>query len=136
MSDRGSAFRTDGPYEQWIIDNWTDALGTCAEQTTKMAERFPELKRIRGHYMCPIWGEREHWWLVTPSGAVIDPTREQFPSGGRGVYVPWDEHAEEPIGKCANCGGYSYESKGGNNTVCGDACARSYCVYMGVGYAG
>ena len=66
-------------------------MGRCAEATLAMAAVFPELTRVRGHYLCWVWGEREHWWLVEPNGEIVDPTADQFPSKGGGVYVPWDE---------------------------------------------
>lgn len=116
-------------YEEWITENAGDPLGRCVDLTNAMVERFPELKKVRGHYYCPVRGERAHWWLVTPAGELVDPTKAQFPSNGGGKYVEWEEGAEEPIGKCANCGEYSYESQGGNDTVCGDACATSFMAY-------
>lgn len=95
-----------------------------------MQAAFPELKRVRGHYICPVWGEREHWWLVAPDGSIVDPTRDQFPSRGEFEYVELPADAEEPIGMCANCGGYSYASKGGGDTVCSDACGDAYVAYL------
>jgi hypothetical protein len=120
-------------YQPWIKQSAQNVgiVGTCAEVTEQMAEVFPELRRVRGHYHCPYWGKRAHWWMVTPDGSIVDPTAIQFPSAGSGQYVEWNEGDEEPIGKCANCGGHSYASKGGNDTVCGDACARSYLAYLG-----
>ena len=102
-------------YEEWISQNVKDnGYGQCHEATEAMAQAFPELSTVRGHYECPIWGTREHWWLVAPDGRIVDPTVEQFPSKGIGEYTPLDEEAEEPVGKCANCGEYSYASKGGD----------------------
>jgi len=91
-----------------------------------MQAAFPELQRIRGFYYCGVWGERTHWWLVTESGVIVDPTAVQFPSQGCGVYHPWTEGEEEPSGKCPNCGGYVY----GGGTVCSDVCARQYERYL------
>jgi hypothetical protein len=117
-------------YEAWIETNVQEAYGRCDEVTRAMAEAFPELRRVRGHYYCLVWGERTHWWLVTPGGAIVDPTAKQFPSGGRGVYEPWAEGTEEPSGKCPNCGGYVY----GGGTACSDTCAREYGNYIMRGF--
>jgi hypothetical protein len=119
-------------YDQWIRQ-WLRGetfVGACVETTKEMATVFPELRRVRGHYYCPVWGEREHWWLKAEDGSIVDPTVAQFPSGGLGEYVEWAEGAEEPVGKCANCGGYSYASKGGDDTVCDDECGRAYVAYL------
>ncbi len=91
-------------YAEWITANVEKAYGQCAEVTEAMAVAFPELTRVRGHYYCTTWGERAHWWLVTPTGEIVDPTAKQFPSGGRGAYVKWDETRAEPTGMCPNCG--------------------------------
>ena len=74
-----------------------------------MIKQFPELKLIRGHYFCMVWGERMHWWLQTLADDIIDPTVIQFPTKGNGVYEPWDETQKQPTGKCPNCGEYCYD---------------------------
>lgn len=112
-------------YRAWIKDNVTETYGRCAEVTQQMAAAFPELTRVRGHYYCFAWGEREHWWLTTPDGEIIDPTAAQFPSRGRGHYEPWDESRPEPTGMCPNCGGYCYDG----NTCCSDSCGLAYAAY-------
>lgn len=105
-------------YQKWINANVTETYGACAEVTKSMATAFPELNRVRGHYYCPVWGERTHWWLATQDGQIIDPTASQFPSGGLGHYEPWDESQKEPTGKCPNCGGLCYD---------GDVCCCDNC---------
>ena len=76
-------------YSAWIAENVEgDGYGQCKEITRQMADAFPELTRVRGHYYCWAWGERAHWWL-TYAGDIIDPTSQQFPSKGHGEYVPW-----------------------------------------------
>lgn len=115
-------------YADWIATHYPtpeSAYGQCDAATTAMLAAFPELRRVRGHYYCLVWGERSHWWLVAPDGAIVDPTACQFPSRG-GVYEPWSEGADEPSGKCPNCGGYVY----GGGTVCSDLCAREYEAYL------
>jgi hypothetical protein len=95
-------------YYHWVDENVPAAYGKCAAVTLNMQQMFPELERVRGHYCCWVWGRREHWWLVAPDGAIIDPTASQFPSKGNGEYIPWQEGAEEPTGICMNCGDYVY----------------------------
>jgi hypothetical protein len=112
-------------YRAWIEANVPDPVGACAEATLAMLGAFPDLKRVRGHYYCPAWGQREHWWLVTADGTIIDPTAHQFPSLGAGLYVPWDEDRVEPTGICANCGDYVF----GGGTCCSQACNRAYAAY-------
>jgi len=107
-------------YDEWI-KGVKHPRGRCAEVTLQMQEEFPKLERVRGHYHCWIWGVREHWWLTDPDGRIIDPTVAQFPSKGKGTYVPWDEDDEEPTGKCLNCGEYVYD---GN--FCNDTCRRAF----------
>lgn len=114
------------PYDAWIVANVPgDGYGRCGEVTLAMLAAFPELTRVRGHYLDPLWGEREHWWLVTPWGEIIDPTAAQFPSRGRGVYTPWPQGQPEPTGICANCGKSVYDS----GTCCSDECGRAYAAY-------
>lgn len=114
-------------YNKWITDNIkNNGLGQCAKATEIMNNDFPELVRVRGHYNCPIWGLREHWWLTTPEGNIIDPTARQFPSKGFGDYTPWDESREEPTGTCPNCGGYAYNG----NTTCSEKCFKEYKTYL------
>lgn len=122
-------------YDEWIAENVKDyheAYGMCRQVSEKMLTAFPELKLVRGHYYCAHWGEREHWWLVAPDGEIVDPTKIQFPSLGTGEYVELDPDEEEPIGMCAQCGEYSYESKGGGTTCCSTACEDAYASYLGV----
>lgn len=115
-------------YQNWIEQNapkGSDAYGKCAETTERMIKAFPELKRIRGHYYCYIWGERTHWWLQDQDGSIVDPTATQFPSGGNGHYEAWDESKPEPTGICPNCGDYCYN---GSN-CCSENCSTEYAAY-------
>jgi len=116
---------TNPEYLAWIAANVSATYGCCKEVTERMAEAFPELHRIRGHYYCPIWGERAHWWLLSPTGEVVDPTADQFPSKGCGHYEPWIEGDPEPTGRCANCNELVYDG----NTCCSDACSREYAAF-------
>ena len=114
-------------YAEWIREHvQSDGYGQCAELTEQMARAFPELKRVRGHYYDICWGERAHWWLVTPDGYIVDPTAAQFPTKGRGHYDPWDESEHEPTGKCINCGGYVLDG----SSCCSDECAAEAESYI------
>ncbi|SRR6266705_316219 len=68
-------------YQCWIDDNVGphDTLGMCAAWVRRMGEAFPKLTQVRGHYLCHTWGPREHWWLTTPDGKIVDPTAGQIP---------------------------------------------------------
>lgn len=102
----------DFKYRDWItshVKSSEDAYGKCEIVTLEMQQAFPELKRVKGHYYCSAWGERTHWWLVTPDGRIVDPTASQFPSNGSGQYVELDPNDPVPIGKCLNCGELVYE---------------------------
>ena len=89
-------------YVDWIADNVRCPLGTCREVTFAMQFVFPELRRVRGYYDCVVMGRRPHWWLVYPSGEVVDPTAEQFLGSGRYIELP--EDYLEPVGRCQHCG--------------------------------
>lgn len=117
-------------YADWIAAEIKTTYGECAEATSRMLEVFPELTRVRGHYYCPIWGERAHWWLVTDDGKIVDPTKDQFPSKGIGHYEPWIEGSPEPTGMCANCGELVYDG----GTVCSEVCGRAYVAFCSQGW--
>lgn len=85
-----------------IPDNDTDYLkyrGRCEEMSRELCRQDPTLRLVRGHYICPMWGEQSHWWCVTLDGTIVDPTARQFPSKGTGKYIEWDG-----IIACAECG--------------------------------
>lgn len=114
-------------YNDWIKENVDqDCLGKCKEMAEIMLETFLELRMVRGHYYCPIWGERGHWWLIDENDDIVDPTRSQFPSKGLGLYVEWDESEEEPTGKCPNCGGYCYDGR----DCCSDNCYTEFVASL------
>jgi hypothetical protein len=104
-------------YAAWMTQvTPEEARRQCRELTAAMAELFPELRRVRGHYDDPLTGRRPHWWLVAPDGAVVDPTASQFAPCGD--YVPRDESLPEPTGVCLGCGAEVY----GGDTFCGSRC--------------
>jgi hypothetical protein len=62
--------------------------------------------------------------MVTPDGAVLDPTKEQFASQGQGVY---EQHeGPEPTGACLNCGALVY----GDARFCNSNCTKEFSSYM------
>jgi hypothetical protein len=113
-------------YQQWINSLPERVTGQCAERTLEMQIQFPELIRVRGEYLCLIWGAREHWWLKTPEGEIIDPTAKQFPTLGHCEYIERDESSPEPTGMCPNCCDYCYNG----GTCCSDKCHREYVAYV------
>lgn len=115
----------DSKYQTWITANVDDPYRTCVEVTKRMALAFPELRRVRGHYIVGMH-EHPHWWLETQGGDVVDPTSAQFPPGG----VYFEHVGPEPVGKCPNCGGYVYPP---SSSVCSEECARDYERYLMTG---
>lgn len=113
-------------YLNWISEHVPNAYGKCSEVTLSMVNAFPELRRVRGWYYCIIWGERMHWWCVAPNGEIIDPTAEQFPSKGSGVYVEHEEGQPLPTGKCPNCGEYCYNY----DPICSEHCEIEYISFL------
>lgn len=73
--------------------------GKCKEFSERLVQEDPTLRLVRGHYYDYAWGEQPHWWCEHEDGTIVDPTRDQFPSRGAGLYVPFDGHLE-----CSNCG--------------------------------
>ena len=94
--------------------------GKCKEFSEKLIAKNPNLRLVRGHYCCPIWGEQQHWWCEDENGKVIDPTAKQFPSKGIGEYVKFDGNCT-----CSECGkrgkeeDFSFES---NYQFCSGEC--------------
>jgi len=112
-------------YAQWSAKNvLSDPRNKCKEVTERMALAFPELERVRGHYVCPIEGRLPHWWMRTPNGQIVDPTRAQFSSKGDGLYEP--HVGPEPKGFCLNCGEYVY----GDDQFCSRECFDETTAYL------
>jgi hypothetical protein len=119
-------------YALWIESNVSTkghAWGACSVMTAAMTGAFSELRRVRGHYLCTAWGPREHWWCITPDGAIVDPTAHQFPSARKypgsvdGVYQELPADAPEPIGQCMCCGDYCWEGTSPSSNACSLECA-------------
>lgn len=115
-------------YRKWIKE-FSDrhdgiVLGECIRATAEMLAAFPELREVRGHVHC-MWGKRGHVWCVDQSGAIIDPTRTQFP--GPIEYEAWKPGDEVCVGKCMNCGeeiwrGVQDLANVKTECVCSDGC--------------
>ncbi len=112
-------------YQEWIKENVSDVDKMCSETTLKMLKVFPELTRVRGHYLCKYEGMCPHWWLTDPDSNIIDPTAAQFLSNGQGSYLPLDEDQPEPTGKCHNCGVLVYNGE----VCCNDLCNKQYAYH-------
>lgn len=130
-------------YQQWIDQNYPTAVqayGACASATLAMVGVFPELRQVKGHYLCPIWGQRAHWWCVTPDGKIVDPTAKQFPSQGTmGEYEEARPGTLIQVGVCMNCGDpiqmIMAEAESGVTppTFCSDACEKTTLAYLNGG---
>lgn len=82
--------------------------GRCQQVVKQLVAAHPELTAVAGFFGPVDRAEEripgdEHWWAVTPTGEIIDPTVEQF-GGDEGVYTPWrrDYHYVYK-GCCMNC---------------------------------
>lgn len=108
-------------YYSWILKFVTKAYGRCEQYSKEMQKEFPELILCKGFYYCPYWGRRQHWWLKTETGEIVDPTYMQFPSVGLGKYeeISDDELEDKvPSGVCLECGDPVYRGK----TFCSKTC--------------
>jgi hypothetical protein len=83
------------------VEDYKKYRGKCKEMCEQVAIERPDLHLVRGHYICPIWGKQQHWWLVSQDGrTIVDPTVKQFPTNGIGAeYDPFDGTIE-----CDQCG--------------------------------
>lgn len=94
--------------------------GKCKEMSEARVKANPTLMLVRGYYYCPVWGEQPHWWTKAADGTIHDPTKDQFPSKGSGVYVEFDGNVE-----CSNCGKSMKEEEAdiaGNYAFCSYEC--------------
>lgn len=115
-------------YQAWIdanVPNKEAAYGKCAEVTLAMQSAFPELRRVRGFYHCPIWGRRTHWWLQD-GDEIVDPTSKQHPSNGIGQYQEVKDETEIPTGVCADCGEPVYNG----DYFCSNECELKTVAYL------
>lgn len=116
-----------------------DAWGHCKQQCEKMNKQFPELIPAKGWYFDAIWNEeREHHWLKTSDGEIIDPTAIQFPTKGMtNYYTEYKKGDAFKIGKCAYCGNDIVATEEDIDsgkyidlTVCSEECHKAYVAYL------
>jgi hypothetical protein len=95
--------------------------GKCKEICEALIEKDPTLTLVRGHYLEPFWNtDEEHFWCVDKNGKIVDPTVEQFPSKGLGIYTPFDGYVS-----CESCGKQLEEKEAtiaGRFPVCDGRC--------------
>ncbi len=96
--------------------------GKCKGVCEQLCKEDNTLILVRGHYICPIWGEQEHWWVRDQEGNITDPTVRQFPTKGVGAkYIEFNGMCE-----CAECGKLIAEEDAifmSRYPVCSDMCA-------------
>lgn len=95
--------------------------GKCKEMSESACAEDPTLTLVRGHYFCPLWNTDEaHWWCVRQDGSIVDPTKDQFPSRGAGIYTPFNG-----LVLCSECGTTTSESEAlldSNYAFCSTRC--------------
>jgi hypothetical protein len=111
-----------------MMDNLSDYIqfrGRCKELSEAACKADPTLRLVRGHYFCPIYNTDEpHWWCVRADGTIEDPSKQQFPSNGFGIYTEFTG-----IIACAECGNESPEAEcriEGRYGFCSTACALRF----------
>lgn len=102
-------------------DGYLKFRGKCKEMCEALVSSSPDLRMVRGHYYEPHWDRYEqHWWCITPDGKIIDPTKDQFPSKGSGIYTEFDGFVD-----CTVCG-----KKISEDQIDGHSIGRHiYCSY-------
>ena len=104
-----------------MMDDYRRFRGKCREAAEELARTNPGWRVVRGTYVCPVWGEQNHWWCEDQNGKVHDPTCRQFPSKGLGEYCEFTGWL-----RCAVCVKEIKEEEAigmGSYPVCSDACA-------------
>lgn len=106
-------------YLEWIRRRFPDSFSArhrCHEASLEMQAVFSELRLQRG-----LYNYSEHWWLITPTNEIVDPTLIQF-RDKNGWYVIHKEGTPEPLGICYGCSSYVWEKdyKG----MCSEECLK------------
>lgn len=123
-------------YSEWMTNYKASQggmlLGKCREAVQRMSQAFPELTAQRGHVHC-AWGKRAHWWLTTPDGEILDPTRDQFP--GPVDYEEWETGEPVRVGKCMECGDEIWKVVDSLDNVrtatfCGETCHDAFSASL------
>ena len=103
--------------------NYLKYRGKCKSLSEQWVSEHPEYRLVRGHYFCPIWNKEEaHWWTVGKDGTIYDPSKDQFPSKGLGIYTEFDGRIP-----CSECGKEMIEGVDaidfeGNYDFCSTSC--------------
>jgi hypothetical protein len=107
------------------LSDYQKYRGKCKIFCEEAIKQNPSLKLVRGHYICPFWGEQPHWWIVRQDGSIYDPTVRQFPTKGVGAeYIEFNG-----IIPCAECGKKVKEEDArinGNYGFCSNLCAHKF----------
>ncbi len=127
----------DKKYKDWIDKHKEEKalLARCSLSTDEMVEAFPELEKVAGTVRFLGGGGSEHFWCVTPSGDVVDPTVSQFDSPVTS-YRPFEPGDEVYVDKCMNCGMEIYKEiqdlkeKGHSECMCSDECEKSFVAWQ------
>lgn len=126
------------PYAEWIDLNVEgDGYGRCEDVCTTMQAAFPELELRKGFFFSVAWGRRQHWWLRTADGRIVDPTSLQHPDGAtfpasaaqdQDLTDATDEEMRDkvPSGVCMDCGDPVYRGA----TFCSESCEAATMVYL------
>jgi len=102
--------------------DYTTYRGKCKEMVDKAVLKDPSLTAVRGYYYDAQWGQQAHWWCKRQDGTIYDPSANQFPSKGKGVYEEFDGMVE-----CSECGKELPEAEAsfdgnGHYAFCSTAC--------------
>jgi hypothetical protein len=122
-------------YDDWIKANYNreSSYGQCKSAVELMKSEFPELTITNGFVEDVFWDQREHWWLKTPEGEIVDPTKSQFNCVLSYTEID-DSHPSRNYesGTCANCGEHYYIGKDNwtDRTVCDNQCWKAYRSYL------
>lgn len=120
--------RVCGPRtKEQIQADYQEFRGKCRPLCDALLLERPELKLERGTYVCPMWGDQAHWWLVDPDGEIVDPSARQFPSGGAGLYIPFDGTVT-----CAECGKKGKEEDFGHESRYSFCSAQCHARFVGI----
>lgn len=121
-------------YDSWILENYPTsdkAYGKCREAAQSMVKAFPELAVTNGFVYDALWGEREHWWCKDQEGAIVDPTRCQFPAVIEYQEVDNDHPVRKyPRERCHECGEHYYRTPELGGTMHNDTCHRRYIAHL------
>lgn len=130
-------------YKEWINKNYPtpqSALNQCYEACKKMNQKFPELLITNGLIQVGIEPEeRQHWWLKTLSGEIIDPTEHQYQVFGMNIVFYNEIDNEHDLRKfeqckCIYCGTKFFLGKNdwNNRNSCSNECVEKLENYYNV----